>query len=597
METIIWLMDVACRHETLRKEYAENPDTKDMVWTLPDVTTLSSKALPQQLASLGQEAIHILAYFVKQKMAGVDKILGHKIISALLSDKSDSPVFLQAMDGLEHDGWLDFTPDSDSLMKLRPWCLLQARIEMGQKLVCAPVADSPLSDSYGSNEEYLDAVIDYINQLTERLSSHNQTLFNEDIHQLPEWIPDQQFREIEAKLSRTKVPLPAADVRTTLKLSGWQYLYLMGVLGKTENAVKYDFSDTNDVVKLFASGFNVRRMMREHLTGKESPLRKHGLLEEVQDFFSSSLRPSAKAIRMITGRKVKPKSLEELKSFASKETVFDVERPKMNKDALLLPAETMESIRAIIHAEKPAGRKMRSALEKNLPSSVGCPTGSTILLYGPPGTGKTLTASYLASELNVPILKVDCSKILGKYIGENEKNTKRIFDDYATVCKMLNKRALLLLNEADQLLGERLPPTGSAAQAHNNMQNLFLEALERFDGVLVATTNRKELLDDAYGRRFTYKLELLPPDATTRRMIWESHLPKNLMAGQIDIGKLASYPLTGGEIRLVLEQAVRKAAFTGCTKLEGAMLIELAGREAVASNGKQMRSIGFGAGR
>ncbi len=594
METITWLIDIACRHEALRKEHADNSITKDVVWSLPDLTDMSSKAIPSQMTNLSQEAIQILAHFVNQKISGVDKILGHEVINALLTDKCQSPVYLQALDDLNHAGWINLTPDIESQMNLRPWCWLQARVEMGQQLLSVPETKITPSSGFESNEEYLDAVVEYINQLADRLKSNNQTLCSDEVHQLPEWTPDHQFMKIEARLLQTKVPVAAAEIRSTLKLSGWQYLFFIGILGSSESVVKYDFSYITDVLKLFASGYNVRRMLREHLVGKESPLILHGMIENSDGFSWSGTKPTAKAIRMITGKKIQSKSIEAIKSFTTKETVFDFERPKMKKDALMLPTEIMESIRIIIHAEKPAGRKLRAVLEKNLPSTVGCPTGSTILLYGPPGTGKTLTASYLASELNVPILKVDCSKILGKFVSENEKNTKRIFDDYATMYKILKKRAVLLLNEADQLLGERLPPTSAVAQSNNNMQNLFLEALERFDGILVATTNRKELLDGAYSRRFTYKLELLPPDLSTRRMLWESHLPQKLISGQIDMGKLASYPLSGGEIRLVLEQAVRKAAFLGHTKLDGSMLMEIAGKEVVASRGKQMRNIGFG---
>ena len=593
MESISWLLEFAYSHEKLKLAQDENSDKHHKIDEYHEEVSRLSERIPQDLESLSFPAIRTLSNFMKKKMSGDNKILGHEIISSLHVEAGQSLEYLQALDELEFVGFLELIPDTDSQMKQRPWCWLQARIEMGQQLVSAQGSGNAPAKGFESNEEYIDAVVEYINQLAQRLTSQNQTLCNEEIHQLPQWRADQKFNDIEARVALTKIPIPAAEIRTTHKLSGWQYLFLIGMMGRSELSVKYDFSDLNDVVKLFASGFNVRRMMREHLIGSESPLIKHALIENKDGFMFCGTKPTEKAIRLLTASKITPKSIEEIKKYVIKETIFDFERPKMKHDALMLPAETMENIRAIIHAEKPAGRKLRAELEKNFPSEIGSPSGSTILLYGPPGTGKTLTASYLASELNVPILKVDCSKVLGKYVGEDEKNTKRIFDDYKTMCKMLNKKPVLLMNEADQLLGQRLTPRGSAEQAHNNMQNLFLEALERFDGILVATTNRKELLDEAYSRRFTYKLELLPPDATTRRKLWESHLPKNMISGQIDMGKLASYQLTGGEIRLVLEQAVRKAAVNGCTRLEGSMLMEIAGKEAVASNGKQMRSIGF----
>ena len=59
--------------------------------------------------------------------------------------------------------------------------------------------------------------------------------------------------------------------------------------------------------------------------------------------------------------------------------------------------------------------------------------------------------------------------------------------------------------------------------------------------------------------------------------------------------KLATYPLTGGEIRLVLEQAVRSAAYHGCTRIGESLLLELADKESRVSTGKLERKIGFGA--
>ncbi len=176
----------------------------------------------------------------------------------------------------------------------------------------------------------------------------------------------------------------------------------------------------------------------------------------------------------------------------------------------------------------------------------------------------------------MPVLKVDCAKILGMHIGESEKNVKKVFDDYPAISKLLHKKPVLLLNEADQLLGKRIAASNSADQSNNNVQNLFLEALERFDGILVATTNMKELLDSAYSRRFTYKLELPEPDAELRKKLWQMHLPEKICDDSIDLEQLAVFDLTGGEIRLVMEQAVRKMAYQGETKLKGQMLCESA---------------------
>jgi len=549
--------------------------------------------IPEQLKHLSEEAVCILAYVVSKKVSGEATIKGHEIVTTLKKDAGMAPLFLQALDELERSQWLELTPDNDSKMKQRPWCWLQAQVEFGSLLIQNDCGLENNKTGFSSNGDYIDCVISYVKRLAERFSDNGVTICSEDTHAIPEWQPDKEFKEICERVMLTSVPLPAYTVREKFGLSWWQYFYLMGMLGYGEKVIRYDFSDINDVVKLFASNFNIRRMMREHLTGGDTPLIKSGLIEIKEGGVWDSSSPTAKAYRIITGARIKGKSLQEVRRFVTKETIFDFDAPKIRAASLMLPMETMETIRGIIHAEKPAGKRMRKELHKNFPSG-GCPTGTTVLLYGAPGTGKTLTASYIASELNVPLLKVDSSKVVGKYVGENEKNTVRIFDDYAEIYAMTGKRPVLLINEADQLLHKRIEPTGSAAQADNNMQNLFLDALERFDGILVATTNCRELLDDAYSRRFTFKMELMPPDMTVRQKLWETYLPKTLLDGNVDFGKLSSYPLTGGEIRLVLEQAVRKAALKGCSKLDGGMIVELAGKEADVNNSRQINRIGFG---
>jgi SpoVK/Ycf46/Vps4 family AAA+-type ATPase len=114
---------------------------------------------------------------------------------------------------------------------------------------------------------------------------------------------------------------------------------------------------------------------------------------------------------------------------------------------------------------------------------------------------------------------------------------------------------------------------------YNNMQNLFLEGLERFEGLLIATTNRRDLLDQAFSRRFTYKWELPAPDATLRRAIWTQHLPAGRVAADVDLDQLAALGLTGGEIRLVVEQAVRRATSRGQDSLGHELLATLARQE------------------
>ena len=119
-----------------------------------------------------------------------------------------------------------------------------------------------------------------------------------------------------------------------------------------------------------------------------------------------------------------------------------------------------------------------------------------ILLYGSAGTGKTMTAISLAKSLKKRVLSFDCSKILSKYVGESEQNVRKIFDTYKELCQKTKSEPVLLLNEADQFLSSRSGGAGGGSEKmHNQMQNIFLEQIERFDGILIATTNFLESLD------------------------------------------------------------------------------------------------------
>jgi len=185
-----------------------------------------------------------------------------------------------------------------------------------------------------------------------------------------------------------------------------------------------------------------------------------------------------------------------------------------------------------------------------------------IIFYGPPGTGKTMTAYSLAKSLKRQILSFDCSKILSMYVGESEKNVRKIFDTYRDLTEKTKTEPILLLNEADQFLSARTSGSGNSAdQMHNQMQNIFLEQIETFSGVLIATTNLLENIDSAFSRRFNYKIEFKRPDRMQRRVLWEKMLPKKApYETDFDVARLAEYDLSGGQINLVIKNAAFNVA-------------------------------------
>ena len=185
-----------------------------------------------------------------------------------------------------------------------------------------------------------------------------------------------------------------------------------------------------------------------------------------------------------------------------------------------------------------------------------------IIFYGVAGTGKTLTALALARSLKKEVLSFDCSKILSMYIGESEKNVRSIFDKYYELRTQTKSEPVLLLNEADQFLSARASGgVSSSDKMHNQMQNIFLEQIERFDGILIATTNLLENLDKAFSRRFNYKIEFVKPNKAQRLDLWKKLIPSSLpLEKDFDIEELAKYELTGGQIELVIKNTAYKIA-------------------------------------
>ncbi len=121
---------------------------------------------------------------------------------------------------------------------------------------------------------------------------------------------------------------------------------------------------------------------------------------------------------------------------------------------------------------------------------------------------------------------------------------------------------ILLLNEADQFLSSRVTESTSGSdKMHNQMQNIFLEQIERFDGILIATTNLLESLDKAFSRRFNYKIEFVKPNKEQRLEIWKKLLPENIpLDKNFDINKISEVELTGGQIELIIKNTAYKVA-------------------------------------
>jgi hypothetical protein len=155
----------------------------------------------------------------------------------------------------------------------------------------------------------------------------------------------------------------------------------------------------------------------------------------------------------------------------------------------------------------------------------GMNDGILAIFHGVPGSGKTETALQLASETGRDIYRVNISAIRNKYVGESEKGVRGIFEKYRNMSLAGGNMPILLFNEADAILGKRIAVNNSVDQMNNSMQNILLEEMENFHGIFIATTNLALHLDDAFERRFTYKLRFTKAGDDVKKALWTRYFP------------------------------------------------------------------------
>ncbi|MCD6432824.1 MAG: ATP-binding protein, partial [Sulfurimonas sp.] len=257
----------------------------------------------------------------------------------------------------------------------------------------------------------------------------------------------------------------------------------------------------------------------------------------------------------------KNKKVRRLKLNALMETqdIFELVESETTLEDVVLNKKTDETLKNLMRqVDKEVINRLVEWGIKDKKSGID----ARIIFYGPAGTGKTMTANSLAKSLKRQVLSFDCSKILSMYVGESEKNVRKIFDTFYELSEKTKSEPILLLNEADQFLSSRSSGIGSSAdQMHNQMQNIFLEQIENFKGMLIATTNLLENIDKAFSRRFNYKIEFKKPDESQRLELWELMLPVDApYEKDFDATPLSKYALTGGQINLIVKNTAYKVA-------------------------------------
>jgi SpoVK/Ycf46/Vps4 family AAA+-type ATPase len=247
--------------------------------------------------------------------------------------------------------------------------------------------------------------------------------------------------------------------------------------------------------------------------------------------------------------------------------VFAPEDPGRSLDDLIIP----DDVRARIESALSLIQHHETLfIEWNLAKIDPYHRGVAINLYGPSGTGKSLCAEAIAYHIDRPFINVNYAQIESRYVGQTPKNIESAFSAAS------EHDAVLIFDEADAMLGSRLSHvTQSADHAVNVSRTTMLRQLDRFDGLVVFTTNFPENYDAAFVRRILTHIQFELPDFDTRLRLWSHMLPTELpRADDVDIGVLAeeSEGLAGGDLVNVIvvaaTTAVRRATKHRMVRLE-----------------------------
>lgn len=220
------------------------------------------------------------------------------------------------------------------------------------------------------------------------------------------------------------------------------------------------------------------------------------------------------------------------------------------KDIVLTDSQKM--ILEEISAQVKQRNKVYNKWGFNAKSSRGL--GISVLFAGESGTGKTMASEVLANELQLDLYKIDLSKVVNKYIGETEKNLKKIFDAAE------DGGAILLFDEADALFGKRSDVKDSHDRYSNIEVSYLLQRMESYRGLAILTTNMKNALDSAFIRRLRFIINFPFPDTMQRAEIWNRAFPDKMPKKELDIESLSKLTIAGGSIRNIALNAAFLAA-------------------------------------
>ena len=247
------------------------------------------------------------------------------------------------------------------------------------------------------------------------------------------------------------------------------------------------------------------------------------------------------------------------------ETCLTVTRPRLTQLAqrletkatwgqLVLPTEPMRSLQQIVDQVQ----QRNTVYERwGFQARMNRGMGISALFSGESGTGKTMAAEVIANALRLDLYRIDLSAVVSKYIGETEKNLRRLFDAAE------NSGAILFFDEADALFGKRSEVRDSHDRYANIEINYLLQRIEAYRGLAILATNMKSALDSAFMRRLRFSVVFPFPDGVQRQVMWRKAFPPETPTQGLNYARLARLNLTGGNIHSIALNAAFAAAQMG----------------------------------
>ena len=389
-------------------------------------------------------------------------------------------------------------------------------------------------------------------------------LYTIDVNRLP--VQSGDFETFNRLWQRESRLLPLALYIETDEIPETQKTLLRLFLRRNSGVVFLDLENTG--IKLIRDRFSIeinkptpkeqKQLWKEILQDQAGDLPQR-LAEqfsfnqsEIKHLARSAMNPSS------NGSQVTPSTTGGLWQACRVASRVEMERlaqridTKAHWDQLVLPSEQTTLLHQITDQ---VARRNRVYEDWGFRKRMNRGLGISALFTGESGTGKTMAAEVIANALELDLYRIDLSGVVSKYIGETEKNLRKLFDAAE------DSGAILLFDEADALFGKRSEVKDSHDRYANIEINYLLQRMETYRGLAILASNMKSALDKAFVRRLRFIVDFPVPGTRERKEIWQKIFPAGTPVDEgLDYDRLAKFNLTGGNILNIALNAAFLAA-------------------------------------